>query len=332
VHRHDKPLLRFKKSSAYLSTETFFWYHSEDMNSRCGTYLRHVASIAAIPTLTILFGCESQGNSTGANIAIPSSDVLPRAALQTPETFIGVVVGRYSADMTPRFDGSVREVQVRLGDRVKKNDLLALIDFPAARSELRLAMAGLRTVDIEKERTAVELEAAREQFSRRAALGKESLATNEDVATARYGQELARVRVESSQASSIEKRVRIEQLRKDVAAGELRAPFDGVISARYVDPGASVTSTTRIVRIISADDLLVRFAVPESNAHRLEIGLPVDVVVGDQKLRIQGKIDKIAPEVDSASRMIVVEATIGEDKSSSAVVAGLMAHVTIAGK
>lgn len=301
------------------------------MISRWGTYLLCGGFIAS-PTLGLLAGCEPEANRAGANISIPSADVLPQSPPQPPETFIGVVVGRYSVDITPRFDGSVREVHVRLGDRVKKNDLLALIDFPAVRADLRLAMAGLRTVDVEKERTAVELAAAQEQFSRRTALGKESLATSEDVATARYGQELARVRVESSNASSVEKRARIEQLQKDVAAGELRAPFDGVIAARLVDPGASVTATTRIVRIISADDLLVRFAVPEFKAHRIEIGLPVKVVVGDQKLQISGKVEKIAPEVDSASRMIVVEATIEGNTSPGVVVSGLMAHVSLVEK
>lgn len=286
-------------------------------------------SLAAV---VFTLGCESADTHrvSGPRAVTSSVSIVSSAAPTNIDPFIGVIVGRFTADLTPRFDGKIREVHVRLGDRVKKDDLIATLDLPTVQSELRMAQVGLRTVDIERERTAVELEAAEEQLTRRLALEKESLATAEDVTAARYRRELAAMRLEASRATSTERRAKIEQLRKDAATGELRAPFEGLISVRYVDPGASVTAATRIVRLISGDDLLVRFAVPESNVHRLSPGIAVRVFVGDQNRVLSGVIEKIAPEVDTASRMLVVEAALDRSKSSGVVMAGLMARVTLA--
>lgn len=262
------------------------------------------------------------------DIATPSGTSQP-APPQIPEEFVGVVVGRYSADLTPRFDGKVREIHVRIGDRVQKGDLLATLDLPAVQSELRMAEVGLRGVDIEREKSAVELHAAEDQFTRRMALGREALASSEDIEAARYRQQVAAMRLEATRAASVEKRARIDQLRKDAATAELRAPFDGMISMRYVDPGATISATTRLVRLISGDDLIVRFAVPESSAHRIGLGVPVETTIGEQKIRLSGTIEKVAPEVDVASRMIVVEAALERNKSTDAVIAGLMARIAI---
>ncbi len=296
--------------------------------------LRYVMIRMAILATTAVLGCESPGTSQTAhtNTTLESPRAVPHSGMTASDNFVGVVVGRYSADLTPRFDGKVRDVHVRLGDRVHKGDLLATLDLPTVQSELRVAEMELRSVDIERERTAVELAEANDYLSRRVALGREALATTEDISTARYKQQIAAIRLEATRAASAEKRARIAQLRKDVDTAELRAPFDGLISARYVDPGASITMTTHIVRLITDDDLLVRFAVPESSLNRLAIGLSIEAFIGDQNIQLRGKIEKIAPEIDVASRMVVVEARLEGQKISGAVIAGLMAHVTLSGR
>jgi multidrug efflux pump subunit AcrA (membrane-fusion protein) len=63
-----------------------------------------------------------------------------------------------------------------------------------------------------------------------------------------------------------------------------------------------------LVRLIASGTLRVRFAVPEERADSLTIGDPVRITVGEQLL--SGAVEKIAPEVDTASRMVFAEASI----------------------
>jgi len=118
----------------------------------------------------------------------------------------------------------------------------------------------------------------------------------------------------------------VSQLGQQTADAEIRAPFDGIVTARYLDPGAHVTSTTPIVRIISASDLFVRFAVSVERARALRVGRPVLVTGGAAP--IHGAIEKVAPEIDAASRMVVVEARV--DGAGAEARSGEMVTVALA--
>jgi multidrug resistance efflux pump len=61
------------------------------------------------------------------------------------------------------------------------------------------------------------------------------------------------------------------------------------------------------VRLISAGDLLVRAAVPPEEARRLKVGDPVAIDVRAQGFRLAGTLQRIAPEVDAASQMVLIE-------------------------
>lgn len=111
------------------------------MEARRNYFARYVMTPMAILSLATVFGCKSPGSSgtAKANATMQSALALPPPQTTAPENFIGVVIGRNTADLTPRFDGKVREVHVRLGDRVHKGDLLATFDLPAVQSESRMA-------------------------------------------------------------------------------------------------------------------------------------------------------------------------------------------------
>jgi RND family efflux transporter MFP subunit len=230
----------------------------------------------------------------------------PAPAREGP--FLGVVLARASVDLAPRYEGRLREVHVRLGDSVAAGDPIASIHLPTARLDLTMAEATLKVTQVERDRAAIELADSQDRLARRKALAAEALATGEELATAQYQRKLADVRVESMKAQLGEKRARVEQLRQMNAEAEVRAPFAGIIAARYADPGANVTPATPIVRLISAGDLFVRFALPEEALSGAAVGMAARVAVGDAIFH--GTIDKIAPEVDAASRMVTVEARL----------------------
>jgi RND family efflux transporter MFP subunit len=244
--------------------------------------------------------------------------------------FLGVILARSSADVAPRFEGKLKAVHVRLGDVVAAGALIATLDVPSLRFDLSMAEASLKAAEVDQERAAIELAQAEEQLNRRKTLSDASLASAEDLATSGYQRKLAASRLESARAQVAERRGRVGLLRKDNADAEIRAPFEGIVAARYVDPGANVAPSTPIVRLISARDLFVRFAVPEGSASNLSAGAEVTISAGGTTLR--GKVDKVAPEIDAASRMIVVEAKIDAELSSTPLRSGEMVRVSIEGK
>ncbi len=131
--------------------------------------------------------------------------------------------------------------------------------------------------------------------------------SKEDLAQAALQAKTAASAYEVARSRAAEQATRVRQLETSLSRNEIRAPFDGRVAERFADAGAVVDPGTRLVRLISAGDLLVRAAVPPEEARRLKEGDAVTVTVRTLGLRIPGTLQRIAPEVDAASQMVLVE-------------------------
>jgi RND family efflux transporter MFP subunit len=217
-----------------------------------------------------------------------------------------VILASATADIAPRSEGRLRAVLVRLGDAVVAGQPIAYVEMPNAPFDLAMAEAALSAAQVEQERTHIELAATGERLARRTRLSGEGLASREDLANARYQHDLARVQVDAANAQRREKQGRVDLLRKTIQDGEIRAPFSGVVAVRYSDPGANVTPATPIIRLVTAANLFVRFAIPDDARAATTVGSRVRVSAG--AITALGVVDKVAPEVDPAARLVFVEA------------------------
>ncbi|MFY9820861.1 MAG: efflux RND transporter periplasmic adaptor subunit [Thermoanaerobaculia bacterium] len=219
--------------------------------------------------------------------------------------WLGVVVARESVDVTADSQGRLQAVYVSIGDRVKRGDRIASLDTRIAAQDLEMARSSLRGDEADERRAADELSEAQARNDRRQKnpefFSKEDLADNAlKVKTATAALEVARSR-------TAEQRAKIKQLETSLGRNEIRAPFDGQVAARFADAGALVGPGTPVVRLISAGDLMVRAAVPPEEARHLTPGKPVTATVRTLGLAVPGTIQRIAPEVDAASQMVLIE-------------------------
>ncbi|HEX6836705.1 MAG TPA: efflux RND transporter periplasmic adaptor subunit [Polyangia bacterium] len=249
-----------------------------------------------------------------------------------PEGFVGIVVAPETVDVTTQLEARIRSIDVRLGDHVKAGALLAKLDTRSARHDLEMARAELVAARTERERAGIELAEAAEKLERRGTkvtVRGEAVGTvsDEELSDSKYQEKLAAVRVAAADASIDSKQVRLEQLAALVAEGAVRAPFDGTITARYIDAGAMLQRGAPIVRIIESGQLRVRFAVPEGRASTMKVGVPVRIVVDGRALG--GTVEKVSPEIDASARMLFVEARLDADREQG-VRPGQVARVSVA--
>ncbi|HSK80315.1 MAG TPA: efflux RND transporter periplasmic adaptor subunit [Thermoanaerobaculia bacterium] len=259
-------------------------------------------------------GCDRQESGTGdpspppasAPSALPAS--APASAPSAPKArkgWIGVLVARESVDVTAESPGRVLAVHVKIGDRVRRGDRIATLDTRVVAQDLEMARSSLRAAEAEERRSADELAEARARNERRQA--NPDFFSKEDLAEVALQAKTAVAAHEVAQARVAEQRARIRQLEAGLAQNEVRAPFDGRVAERFADAGALVGPGTAVVRLISAGDLLVRAAVPPEEARALHAGDSVAVTVRTQGLRIPGTVERVAPEVDAASQMVLIE-------------------------
>jgi len=235
----------------------------------------------------------------------PSRAAEPRLDSQG---FVGVIFARQQVDLTSSAEAVVRTIPVQLGSHVSRGSVIATLDADAVRRELAAANAAVRAANAELAEVRVELAAAAEKVRRQARFP-------EGISGEEIAQAITRERTLTSQVAAARARVggaaaRVDQLRLLVENAAIEAPFDGVIAARFVDPGALVGPGKPIARLISAGDLWIRFAVPEELAGTVAVRSCVRVVMHSPEVAVLGLVEMVAPQVDTALRMLIAEARL----------------------
>jgi RND family efflux transporter MFP subunit len=269
-----------------------------------------------------------RGKTPAPSATVPApATVASRAAEPEEEGWIGVVLARESVEVAGAFAGRLETIEVRVGDKVRRGDRIATISTDSQRQELAMAEALLQAAQAEVTKAQAESVAADERLARR--LQSPELFSKEEIANAQLLKSTAATDLKTAQARVQEQKAHILQTRAILSQAEVRAPFDGIIALRYADLGTVVGADTPIVKLISRDSLLVRFAVPPAEAARLRIGQAVAVRIEELGLAERGTIERISPEIDGASQMIVAEASLDSDPALvSRLRTGLVASVS----
>lgn len=224
------------------------------------------------------------------------------------EGFLGVVVTREAVDVAAESSGRVESVAVRVGDRVSRGDVLAQLDTRELQQDLGMARASLTAARAEVTRVRSQVQEAETRYRRRSDLP--DIFSKEELESAKMEMETAAATLEAAEARVAEQATQVEQLRNRLQRTEIRAPFEGTVSLRYLDPGATVLAGSPVVRLLSTEDLLVRFAVPPESVESLELGDRVEVAIEDAEVRSPATVLHISPEIDGPSRMVFVEARL----------------------
>ncbi len=258
--------------------------------------------------LLVPAGCERRAAPPVEQAPAPRAAAKPAPAQPAAEErkgWLGVVVARESVDVTADSQGRLQAVYVSIGDPVKRGDRIATLDTRIAAQDLEMARSSLRAAEADEHRAADEHAEAQARDDRRQK--NPDFFSKEDLAEAVLQAKTSASALEAARSRTAEQQARVSQLQTALSRPDIRAPFDGRVAERFVDAGAQVGPGTPVVRLISAGDLMVRAAVPPEEARKLAAGTPVTATVRTLSLSVPGTIQRIAPEVDSASQMVLIE-------------------------
>lgn len=191
------------------------------------------------------------------------------------------------ASLAAGASGEVREVRVREGDRVERGDVLVGVDPAIARSTLQTAQAA-------RARTLEELAQAEREAERLASAGDQAVAAVE-VERARSLREALVAQRASTEAA-------IAGARESLARHRVVAPFDGVVSARLVDPGDWVTPGTATIELVGDRAVEVLVRVEPEVGLAIEVGHPATLFRADE--RIAARVVGVVRAIDPATRTV----------------------------
>jgi membrane fusion protein (multidrug efflux system) len=232
-------------------------------------------------------------NGAAAEEALAVDVVSPeRADVVRYVSLPGRIHANQEATLYAKVSGYLRTLLVDKGDRVHAGTSIGDIEVPELTAELMRYRAEAKAADAELARVT----AARAKAP--------DLVVPQTVDEARARLEIARAQIE-----------RIETL---LRYAHLTAPFAGIVTARFVDPGAFIPAATAgnaagaaIVTLMDFDTVRVRVPVPEREAALVEPGQPLHFrvdVLGNEE--VPANISRVSYAIDPGSQTMLVEATV----------------------
>jgi RND family efflux transporter MFP subunit len=232
--------------------------------------------------------------------------------------------------------GYLENITVDIGDRVQTGQLLATIEVPELADDIQRAKAAVTRNEQEVSRAQAAYEEAHLIYMRLAAVDKAQpnliaqqeldAALEKDRSTA-SALAAAKAEVDVSQAEIS----KLETMRKYC---RIVAPFSGVITRRYADPGAliqaGISSSTQampLVRLSQINRLRLDIPVSVQYVSHINVGDPTEIHVESCDKTLSGTIARSTRKVDTATRKMEVEVDVPNDKLD--LIPGMYASVTL---
>jgi RND family efflux transporter MFP subunit len=209
-----------------------------------------------------------------------------------------------------RVSGFVEKVEVDRGSVVKTGDLLVTLSAPEMQAQVTAAEAKVATAQAQKSEAEARLVSAQSTFERlkKAAETPGAVAGNE-VIVAEKAVEAARAAVAAEDSAIAAARASVAALKDLMNYLRITAPFDGVITERFVHPGALASPTGEaLLELQQVARLRLVVAVPEGEFSGIIRGAKVAFTVPAYPAEtFSGTIARVSKAIDPKTRTMPVE-------------------------
>lgn len=271
---------------------------------------RRFASRLVVPLLAglLLAGCggePTEQSPAGAENEIQADWVTVDAG-QVDDTalFPGTVVASDQSPIASRMMGYVREINVREGESVEKDQPLLTIDQSDVDTQIRQAEAALA-----KARSG--LANARSNYERFQRLYDQNAVPKQQFEQMRTAYEVAQGDFQAAQAA-------VEQAQSQINYAQIRAPFAGTIVQRMVDPGQLATPGQPLLMLMGSGDREIQVEVDDQAYSRLSEGDTLEVGYRDNDgnpASFSADVLRLVSAADPITRTHTVKLSVPSDLS-----------------
>lgn len=253
-------------------------------------------------------------------------------------------------DVHAKVAGYLKNITVDLGDHVRAGQEVAALEVPEFDEELLEATARQKRSELDVVRAQSEVARAQAAYDiaklslnriQSAARARPALIAQQEIDTseARYRESEAQLATVKANLAALRQQVQVSSAsssRVKTMLSYLRivAPFNGVVTRRFADPGAMIQAGTAsqtqampVVRIAQVDRLRLVLPVPESIVSRIRTGNPVEVRVDSLQRVFQGRVSRFSGQLKTSTRTMETEVDI--DNGAGLIRPGMYGYATL---
>lgn len=212
--------------------------------------------------------------------------------LQKVLTLSGAMRAYSQAVVKAKLGGEVREVLVREGEAVQAGQVVVRMDSADYESRLAQAQGALTAAQGQLD------------IARQARDNNKSLLDKNFISKSAYDNTQNQYAIAAANVDSARAALAVAQ--KALLDTVLRAPINGLISSRTVQPGEKVSPDNRLLDVVDLHILEMEAPVPTQDIAGIKIGQSVSVQVDGVAAGVIGKVSRINPATIAGSRSIMV--------------------------
>ncbi len=276
--------------------------------------MKYINHIILSLIITIAFSSCKQKTEEKKEVIRPVRyEVISKGNTQKNRTFSGVASAGNEIELSFRSSGVIAILKVKVGQRVKKGDLLLKLDNVQANLAYEQSISALNSAKSEMNTAKSSLERSKALYEK----GSQSLS---DYETAKNSFQNA---LDSYESAKRKKDIGQSQINY----GYIYAPKSGVIAVVNTSLNETVSSGQTMAILNAGDEVNVIVGIPESVINNIAIGMPIDInFTSLSEGDFNGSIIEIAPNVNSQTSTFPVKIDISNP--SSAIKPGMVANVT----
>ncbi|MFP8489081.1 efflux RND transporter periplasmic adaptor subunit [Gracilimonas sp. Q87] len=267
--------------------------------------------------ITVVTGCGSETetieSSQAVDVKVQTASTSMSASTQS---FPGMVESDNQANLSTIVMGTVTEVPVEVGEKVKKGDVLIRIkddQILAQKSQLEANMVQAKA----------NLENTEKNYNRIKNLYAEESATSKELDDISTMYEIAKANMDALNA-------RMNEVNEMLAYTTIRAPFDGIVAKRFVSEGDMAAPGHPLVAVADPGAIKITANVPAQWIGKVSEGSEVKINIESAGIyNASAKLIAVSEAGDPMSRQFALEAKLNDGELASKLKTGMFAQIAM---
>jgi HlyD family secretion protein len=245
----------------------------------------------------------------------------------------GTVKSRQRSRVGVEAAGRVMDIPRREGSRVRRGEIMLRLDPSTATAQLDLARRERDAARAAVAAARAGATLAERDFRRTSELFERALASGGEMDQARSRHDSAAAELEAAQARREQADASVRLAEDALARTRVLAPFDGVVTQRFVEIGESVIPGQPVLEVLDPDSLYVSAPIDEMDIGRLRLGLPARVTLDPFPGWVwRGTVIRVAPfvnDVQQQNRTLEIEVALPQARGMPLPTPGTSADVEV---